>query len=364
MNGKSKAVLKVSMLFAAAIYGTTIEAADYYAGKRIEVFLPVPAGGGLDRNAKTFLRIFRKHVPGKPTIVVKNMPGGGGQRAVNFVFNKGGEKGLRLLWGPINLAGILVGLPGIRYKPEEFKPLGVFAFPIVTIVRTDLIPGGIKSPADLLKAKNFVNAGRIPGGSLGTYGVLSYSILGLKYRHSIGYRGQPKLKAAIIQNEIQSLSTGNPGYWVFYKKDLIKKGVVIAPFYHPVFNPKSRQMFPVDKDFYGKGIDPFPVYYKKVKGKEPAGPTYEVYKWWSTYANWANWFLAPPNTPPEQLKALRAAYAATSKDKELLNRFRKRNRRIPEFLIGAQAEAVTKGFRKMSKAAVAELTNILKGDRK
>ena len=359
-----RAAMPVAIAASAAILVNTAQAKDYYEGRRIEVVLPVPAGGGLDRNARIFLRSFENHIAGKPTIVVKNMPGGGGQRGINHVFGKGGRKGEVLLWGPMNFGGILAGLPGIRYKPEEFKPLGAMTTPFVTIVRNDLVEGGMKSPEDLMKAKQpFVNGGRIPGGSLGTYGILSYNMLGLKYRHSIGYRNQPKLKAAIIQKEIQSLSTGNPGFWVFYVNDLIKKGEVRALFYHPPFDAETGKMHKYD-GFYGKDVLSFPEFYQKVKDAAPSGSAWEVYKWWGTHMVWSMWLMAPPKTPAAQLKTLRAAYLATTKDEEFLTRFKKANKRVPDFVIGKQAEAVTASYSKLSKEGVAELKKILNVGRK
>lgn len=363
MQNLFKVAVAVSIGTGAAMAGAA-NAKDYYADKRIEVVLPVPAGGGLDRNARIFLRSFEKHVAGKPTIVVKNMPGGGGQRGINHVFAKGGRKGTMLVWGPFNFSGILAGLPGIRYKPEEFKPLGAMTTPFVTIVRTDLVEGGMKSPKDLMKAKQpFVNGGRIPGGSLGTYGIITYNMLGLKYRHSIGYRNQPKLKAALIQKEIQSLSTGNPGFWVFYANDLIKKGEARAVYYHPPFDLETGKMKDLG-DFYGKGVKPFAAFYKEVTGKDPSGPQWDVYKWWGTFQIWSMWLSAPPKTPVAQLKILRAAYLATTKDEEFLTRFKKANKRIPNFVIGEDAEKVAASFRQLSKEGVAELKKILNVGRK
>lgn len=357
-------LITISAASLAIFAAPTSFAKEFYAGKRIEVFLPVPAGGGLDRNARVFMKTFPNHIPGNPTIVIKNMPGGGGQRGINHVFAKGGNKGLRLVWGPMNFAGILAGLPGIRYKPEEFKPVGVFSTPFVTIARNDLVPGGMKSPEDIMKVKDvFVNGGRIPGGSLGTYGILSYNMLGLKYRHSIGYRNQPKLKAAIIQKEIQSLSTGNPGFWVFYANDLIKKGTARALFYHPLFDLRANKMTR-HPDFYGKGVLAFEEFYAKVKGKPMAGPTAEVYKWWSAYQRWSMWVMAPPKTPAPALAILRAAYGKNVVDPAFLKRFKKGNRRAPDFLVGKDAELVSKGYKKISKTAQAELKKILNVGRK
>src|SRR5262245_6400219 len=50
-------------------------ATDSYAGKTIELLVGAPPGGGYDIYARTVSRHFGRHIPGNPTIVVKNMPG-------------------------------------------------------------------------------------------------------------------------------------------------------------------------------------------------------------------------------------------------------------------------------------------------
>src|SRR5438034_6425330 len=56
-------------------------AADYYAGKTIELVVGGDAGGGYDIYARALARYLNRHIPGTPSIVVKNMPGAGSTRA-------------------------------------------------------------------------------------------------------------------------------------------------------------------------------------------------------------------------------------------------------------------------------------------
>src|SRR5258705_14017817 len=51
--------------------------ADFYAGKTITIHVGFTAGGGYDLYARQIAPFLTKHLPGKPTVIVKNMPGAG-----------------------------------------------------------------------------------------------------------------------------------------------------------------------------------------------------------------------------------------------------------------------------------------------
>ncbi|MGB7176862.1 MAG: hypothetical protein WBD33_08430, partial [Xanthobacteraceae bacterium] len=67
----------------------TIASADdnFYSGKTIQVLVGFTAGGGFDLYARTLARYMGRHIPGNPTLVVQNMPGGGSLRAANYLYN-------------------------------------------------------------------------------------------------------------------------------------------------------------------------------------------------------------------------------------------------------------------------------------
>ena len=60
--------------------------ADFYAGKEITIQVGFGAGGGYDTTTRLFANYFRKHIPGNPSIIVKNEPGAGSMKAANTVF--------------------------------------------------------------------------------------------------------------------------------------------------------------------------------------------------------------------------------------------------------------------------------------
>ena len=63
------------------------QAAPYYEGKRITIIVGVGPGGGYDRMARMLQKHLPKYIPGKPTIVIENMPGAASILSANHVYN-------------------------------------------------------------------------------------------------------------------------------------------------------------------------------------------------------------------------------------------------------------------------------------
>src|SRR5262247_1398392 len=60
--------------------------ANFYRGKTITIGVGFTAGGGYDLHARTLARHMGKHIPGNPSIVVKNVPGAAGLVLANQLF--------------------------------------------------------------------------------------------------------------------------------------------------------------------------------------------------------------------------------------------------------------------------------------
>jgi hypothetical protein len=67
--------------------------ADFYRGKTIELDVGTGVGGGYDANARLVARHLGRFLPGHPAIVVNNVPGGGGIRAANALYNRSARDG-------------------------------------------------------------------------------------------------------------------------------------------------------------------------------------------------------------------------------------------------------------------------------
>ena len=63
------------------------EVEDFYRDKRIELFISSTAGGGNDLSARLIARFLPNHIPGRPGIVPRNLPGAGGVTAANHIYN-------------------------------------------------------------------------------------------------------------------------------------------------------------------------------------------------------------------------------------------------------------------------------------
>ena len=93
-------------------------AADYYAGKTIDFVIGGNPGGGFDIYARALARHWSRHIPGKPTIVAKNMPGAGSTKAGIHVSTIAGKDGLTI--GAVT-PGAITG-PLLDDKPTLFVP--------------------------------------------------------------------------------------------------------------------------------------------------------------------------------------------------------------------------------------------------
>ena len=67
--------------------------AVFYRGKTISIVVGSGAGGGFDTTVRLISRHISRHIPGEPTVIVVNMPGGGGLVAANHVFSAAAKDG-------------------------------------------------------------------------------------------------------------------------------------------------------------------------------------------------------------------------------------------------------------------------------
>ncbi|HMA81775.1 MAG TPA: hypothetical protein VKR81_12835, partial [Candidatus Binatia bacterium] len=61
-------------------------AASYFEGQTITIVVGYKPGGGYDQYARLLAKHLPKYIPGSPTIIVQNMPGGGSVIAANYVY--------------------------------------------------------------------------------------------------------------------------------------------------------------------------------------------------------------------------------------------------------------------------------------
>jgi tripartite-type tricarboxylate transporter receptor subunit TctC len=120
--------------------GESAESAEtFYRDKTITIVVGSGAGGGFDTTARLVSRHIAKHIPGEPTVIVQNMPGGGGLVAANHVFTAAEKDGTVIgLFHEAQMMNQLTGGEGVQFDLRQFNWLGSsYDDPNVCIVRSD-----------------------------------------------------------------------------------------------------------------------------------------------------------------------------------------------------------------------------------
>ncbi len=120
-----KAVLALAMMIAAApAVADPVE--DFYKGKSLQLVVGYGPGGGYDVYARLTARFFGNHIPGKPTIVVQNMPGAGSLRAANWIYVTAPKDGTAFATFARNMPmmGVLGGNANVQFDARKYTWMG------------------------------------------------------------------------------------------------------------------------------------------------------------------------------------------------------------------------------------------------
>jgi len=98
---------------------------DFYRGKTIRIVVGYSAGGGFDTYSRAIARHLAKHIPGKPAVIVENMPGAAGLVAANSIYRAGRPDGLTI----VNFQGTqvmsqILGRDGVEFDARKYEWLG------------------------------------------------------------------------------------------------------------------------------------------------------------------------------------------------------------------------------------------------
>jgi tripartite-type tricarboxylate transporter receptor subunit TctC len=176
-------------------------AQDFYRGKKITILVGSSAGGGYDAYARALQRYYGNHIPGKPTIIVENMPGAGSWTAVLHLDSGAPPDGTVMT---IFNAGIITETvtdpQSARQKLSDFAWLGS----VSRDVRTCYVWSGLglKSWEDLKRPKETSFGATGVGSASYNDIVMLHNLFGLNARPILGYPGRSEVHLAIERGEL------------------------------------------------------------------------------------------------------------------------------------------------------------------
>jgi tripartite-type tricarboxylate transporter receptor subunit TctC len=281
---------------------TNIFAAEVnFAGKTVKLTVPFGVGGGSDRWARVYQPYLVKYLPGNPTVVVKNVPGGGGITGVNQFVLRARTNGLNILGtSGSNQIPYLLGDRRVKY---EYRDLNIIlASPVGGVVYISP-KTGVKQAAELKDFKGELQYASQGATSLDLVPLLAFEVLGLKVKAIFGYRGRGPGRVAFEQGEVNIDYQTTPAY-LKAVKSLIEAGTAIPLFSWGALDDDGKLV----RDPVAPDLPHFVEAYELIHGKKPSGPAYDAWKAFfvAGFAVQKPMWL-PKGTSPEIVKAYRDA---------------------------------------------------------
>jgi tripartite-type tricarboxylate transporter receptor subunit TctC len=174
--------------------------AEFYQGRIVTVVVGSNAAGGYDTFARAVARYMGKHIPGIPTLIVRNMPGAGGMMAANFLYNNADKDGSVIGLVQNNTPfEPLFGTKEARYDPVRFNWLGSPSVETAMVLLWHAAP--VNSVAEL-KAREVAVGVSGANSTPAFFTRLLNATLGTRMKPINGYPGQNDVLLAMERREI------------------------------------------------------------------------------------------------------------------------------------------------------------------
>jgi tripartite-type tricarboxylate transporter receptor subunit TctC len=307
----------------AVLPGQVFAQAGYPQGKTITILRGGEPGGTGDMQAKALIPYLKKYLPGNPTIIIQNMPGAAGMKAVNYAYSSAKPDGLTITAVGSGLAaGAILGLPGAHYDIDKLIYLGSTEHgdPYVFLSRKE---AGFDS-LDKLRAASGIRVGaQTVGHAIYISGRIFAHLLGLKEPRIVVGFGGPELDLALARGEIDARANSADTV-VRRNADALAKGQfnIHATITIPQGRPHPRFANAPDVDTFAKN--------------DRERQLVNLFRAF-LYPRWP--YVLPPGTPPEIVKTLREAMAKSFKDPGFTQDFKKLMGGDPSPLTGEEVEA-------------------------
>jgi hypothetical protein len=330
--------------------------AQFYKGKTITMIVNYPAGGPTDLEGRIVALHLPSHIPGNPTIVVKNVGGGGGLIGSNQL-GEASPNGETIGFFTLDIPGQIVGASAMRTRYSDFVLIAGVESPLVVYMRKD-VPPGVNVAADLMKTKDFKALSLNVQNSNTLNMTLSLDLLGLKYHAVPAYRGLKEVETAILQNIGQVANSSLSGWSGSVEPTM---GHVVIPLWQ--LSPRKNGRYPRSKAL--PNMQTFEEFYAQVlPGKSLAGnKTYEALRIVSDpQLAMFRVALLPPKASEEATAAMRAAFIDLWKDQKFLADYSKVIKTEPILVTGSEGQAVLTGLgsiRDEMKEFIVNYTNSL-----
>ena len=275
---------------------------QFYKGKQIKFMLGSAGGGGYDAYTRTIVRYMGRHIPGEPTFLVQNMPGAGGLVAANYIYNVAPKDGSEV--GMTGRAAAIEALinpadKAVKFEATKFNWIGTPQQEIGVLLVATNTP--VKTLEDL-KTHELTASSTGRAAATSVYPRLMNNMFGTKFKVIEGYKSSQEGLLALERGEVTSHTSGGSSSafrnriepWL--KSGKVKMMMQLASEKDPTLPADLPLIMDLARNDSDRQILEL-VLVQQVMGRP---------------------MMAPPGVPADRVRALRAAFDATMKDKDFL----------------------------------------------
>jgi tripartite-type tricarboxylate transporter receptor subunit TctC len=283
---------------------------EFYRGRQISWILSADAGGGYSAYALAFAPYFSAHIPGRPKIVVQNMPGAGGIRAMLYLSSVAPKDGttIGMVHSSVPFAP-LYGIEGARFDPRQMNWIG--SVDASTGICVAWHTSKIKTWQDMLE-REFTVGGSGAGSHMETLPAMINRLFGAKMKVISGYKGGNAIYLAMERGEVEGRCGGLMSSINSTRPDWLPQGKVTIPI------QIALERSPL--------IPGTPALGEFTKDQ----PTRQILQLFTAPQSMDRPILTPPGVPAERVAALRAAFHAAINDPGFIAEANKQHLQIQE----------------------------------
>jgi tripartite-type tricarboxylate transporter receptor subunit TctC len=275
----------------------TPDAENFYKNKTVTLITSTGVGGTYDVVARLVARVIPRYLPGHPTMIVQNMPGGGNVLATNYMYTIAPKDGTAIatIHSAMPLHQVL-DPRDVRYDADRFGWLGSTGpqNEAILVWRT----AGIKSLDDATRRAIILGGTGIASGIVIIPAVMN-KLLGTKFKIVTGYRTSEDVNLGMERGEVQARAFGIDS--------------IVSQ--HPDWIAERKVTFLAQAGARrDKRLPDLPLLTELARTDEPR----QIFALISSAPALGQPYVAPPGVPPARLALLRDAFAATLKDPAFL----------------------------------------------
>ncbi len=269
---------------------------SFYRGKTINLIIGYSPGGGYDVYARLVGRFIGNHIPGKPSVVPRNMPGAGSRSATAYVYNVAPKDGTVIATGDQSFA--MQQAMGEKFQFDTSRLIYIGNPLVENNTTATWHSTGIRTIEDAKRQE--VSMGATGGSSSSQIPRVMNAVLGTKFKVVLGYPGGNEINLAMERGEVAGRGSNNWASWKGTRGEWVRDKKINILVQVGLRKAADLPDVPLLLDLATNDDDR------------------AMLRLMSAPSNVGRPLFTTPDVPADRVKALRSAFEAAMKDPELI----------------------------------------------